>query len=289
MKHRTLLLFRHYAQDTVQDTVQGALAVFCLILPILFLCVLPSVLDAQDARSHYQKPSTLHSNTMFPEIRAYLQSVEREFDSIPTARKERLRQLATFIREQKKANQPAECIFICTHNSRRSHTAQAWAQALALYYGIPQMRAFSAGTEVTAFNERAVQALREAGFRIEIIDSTNGSANGNANMMTGSATPSLRPPANPVYAVRYAEGVPPTRAFSKLLDAAGNPQHGFCAVMNCSEAEKNCPVVFGAAHRVSLPYDDPKHFDGTPQEAEQYRARCRQIARELAFAFAQAR
>jgi arsenate reductase len=37
--------------------------------------------------------------------------------------------------------------------------------------------------------------------------------------------------------------------------------------MTCSEADKNCPIVLGALDRISLPYNDPKEADGTPEEA----------------------
>jgi hypothetical protein len=55
--------------------------------------------------------------------------------------------------------------------------------------------------------------------------------------------------------------------------------------MTCSSADKNCPVVRGAAERVSLPYDDPKIADGTAEEAATYDDRCAQIAREMLYAF----
>ncbi|MCK4776283.1 MAG: protein-tyrosine-phosphatase, partial [Candidatus Krumholzibacteria bacterium] len=59
----------------------------------------------------------------------------------------------------------------------------------------------------------------------------------------------------------------------------------FCAVMTCSQADKNCPVVVGASMRVAIPYDDPKAFDGTDQEAANYDERCRQISREMLYLF----
>jgi hypothetical protein len=53
--------------------------------------------------------------------------------------------------------------------------------------------------------------------------------------------------------------------------------------MVCTQADEGCPVVLGAEARFSLPYQDPKAYDGTAQQAEQYDARCRQIAREMFF------
>jgi hypothetical protein len=39
--------------------------------------------------------------------------------------------------------------------------------------------------------------------------------------------------------------------------------------------------------RISLPYNDPKDFDGTPQESEKYAERVREIGTEILYAFSQ--
>lgn len=104
-------------------------------------------------------------------------------DQIPAERKRVIETLAEFVRNKVKADQQVRLTFICTHNSRRSHMAQLWTQAASWYYGIPNVRCFSGGTEATAFNPRAVEALREAGFSIE--------------MATAGE--------NPVYEVKYAD------------------------------------------------------------------------------------
>lgn len=63
---------------------------------------------------------------------------------------------------------PTELTFICTHNSRRSHMGQIWAQAAAWHFGLNDVRTFSGVTEATAFNPRAVRALRELGVAIDV-------------------------------------------------------------------------------------------------------------------------
>lgn len=155
-----------------------------------------------------------------------------------------------------------------THNSRRSHLAQIWAQAAALHYRVPGVEVYSGGTEATAFNPRAVAALRRAGFDIQA------SADGNGS--------------NPRYLVRFGGRSEPLECFSKIYSQPPNPQADFCAVMTCSEADRNCPLVAGATVRIALPYDDPKAFDGNPQESAAYDERCRQIAREMLYVFSQA-
>lgn len=198
-------------------------------------------------------------------LQLYIAQRILEFDEISSTRKEELKQLAGFVQRQQRARHTAELIFICTHNSRRSHLSQIWAQTAAYYYSIPDVKTYSGGTEATAFNPRAVKAVEKAGFAVE---------------KTGEG-------ANPLYRVRYAEAAPPLECFSKTYHDPFNPQKNFCAVMTCSDADEACPTVFGAAERLTIRYDDPKAFDGTPLEADKYDERCRQIAREMLYAFSQ--
>ncbi len=203
--------------------------------------------------------------TLRPEVLAYAEGISAEFDQIPEERKRALKKIALYVKSQHSANQEARLTFICTHNSRRSHISQIWASTAAAYYGINGVETYSGGTETTAFNPRAVNAMKKAGFAIE-------------TMQEGD---------NPIYAVSYAQGAAPLQAYSKKYDADGNPTENFCAVMTCSEADKNCPVVAGASLRVAIPYEDPKAFDGTDQEAAKYTERSEQIAREMLYLFSQ--
>lgn len=185
------------------------------------------------------------------------------FDTISDERKALLSQISAYISAQVAEEQPVRLVYICTHNSRRSHYGQIWAGVAAAYYGIPHVETYSGGTEETAFNERAVAASERLGFRIE--KTTEGT--------------------NPVYQVYFADDVAAVTAFSKKYDSDANPKAGFCAVMTCNSADKNCPVVFGASARVATPYEDPKAFDGTPEESAMYEARSKQIALETLYVF----
>lgn len=185
-----------------------------------------------------------------------------DFSAIPAERKADLDALARHIREKLADGQTAQLVFICTHNSRRSHFAQVWAQIAAHQYGISPVECFSGGTETTACNPRTVAALERAGLEV-------------AAITTGTD--------NPVYLFRYAEGVPPIAAFSKVYDQAPNPTRNFSAVMTCAQAEENCPFVPGAEKRFALTYEDPKIADGTPAENAAYDTRCRQIAGEMRY------
>lgn len=201
--------------------------------------------------------------TIYGAVTKNIESYTKEFDQIPEDRKKALKKLALFVESKVKAGEKAELIFICTHNSRRSHISQIWAQTAAAYYDVPNVISYSGGTEATAFNPRAVKAMEEAGFKIKkATDDTN-----------------------PLYEVRFADDAAAIKAFSKKYDSDGNPKNGFGAVMTCSQADKNCPIVIGATVRVAIPYDDPKDFDGTPQEAAKYTERVHQIGREILYAF----
>lgn len=204
-----------------------------------------------------------NTSDMYPSIISYLRKAEKDFNKIPAERKAQLKKVAAFVTEKLDADSKANLVFICTHNSRRSHMGQLWAYAAAEYYGIEGVSNFSGGTENTAFNERAVKALQKAGFNIT--RKTEGT--------------------NPNYEVKYAANAPTIKAFSKKYTDDPNPKTDFAAIMTCSEADKNCPLVFGAATRIAIPYEDPKVADGKPNETAVYDERCKQIATEVLYAF----
>jgi arsenate reductase (thioredoxin) len=186
-----------------------------------------------------------------------------EFDNIPDARKKLLNELAQYVTSKRAKNLRVKLVYICTHNSRRSHFGQVWAKVASEYYKITEVETYSGGTEATTFNANAINALVRAGFTIE----------------TESAA------ANPVYHVHYAEDSPPIQCFSKVYDHRSNPSSDFAAVMTCGEADENCPFIPGAELRIATTYDDPKAFDHTPQEDAKYDERCRQIALETLYVF----
>ncbi|MEM8606217.1 MAG: protein-tyrosine-phosphatase [Myxococcota bacterium] len=197
---------------------------------------------------------------MYPALQRHIEQWVGGFDTIDSGRRAVLEHLAAFVTDNAGGTIPLT--FICTHNSRRSHMAQLWAAAAAAHYGVSGVAVFSGGTETTAFNPRAVAAMERAGFVIE--------------------TPGGE---NPRYLVSYADGAEPIACFSKVYDDPVNPSEGFAAVMTCSSADEACPVVQGAAERVSITYEDPKASDDTPEETDTYDARCRQIATEMLFVF----
>ena len=203
-------------------------------------------------------PTELHRDVATT-IRTW--STEGRPGTLDAERAGNLAPLIDWLAQQQSKGEPAPLVFVCTHNSRRSQMGQAWARAAALELGIEQVTTWSGGTESTAFNPRAVAALRSHGFAIE----ETGEMKGDVNV---------------VYTLGYGPGVTDT-AFSKVYSHDFNPKSGFAAVMVCSSADASCPFVEGADVRISLPYLDPKVSDGTPEEAATYRAKSEEIGREM--------
>ncbi len=195
-------------------------------------------------------------------LRATIETLLGEADLIGAERRSLLTELAAYISERLAAGGPARLVFICTHNSRRSHLSQCWARAAADHFGIGCVETYSGGTEATALAPQAAASLSRCGF--EVGDRADAS--------------------NPVVTVGCG-GAEPVRAWSKLYDDPGNPTSEFAAVMTCSSADAGCPLVPGADARFALVWDDPKAADGTPYESAVYDERCRQIGRELLYAF----
>lgn len=199
---------------------------------------------------------------MHIKIRHYLDELRDQFDSISKERKDILAKIAAYVRSKKAEGKPVNLVYICTHNSRRSHFGQVWAKASAAYYGIEEVNTFSGGTEATAFNRHAIDALIRIGFEVK--------------QMTDSG--------NPIYHVCHNDGEPSV-CFSKVYDDPRNPDSEFAAIMTCSDAEENCPFIPGVELRIGTTYDDPKAFDNTPLQDEKYDERCKQIALETFYAF----
>lgn len=200
---------------------------------------------------------------LHPELQAYVQTVLPKVEAVPDERRAILDQLAEFVVAEREAGRMASLLFICTHNSRRSHMSQLWAATAAAWYGIDGVETFSGGTEATAFNPRAVAAMERAGFAVE-------NPGGD----------------NPHYSVTFGPEAPPMIAFSKTWQDEVNPDEGFAAVMTCSQADEACPFVRGSKLRIALSYVDPKVSDGTLEEAATYDERAQQIATEMFYLFA---
>lgn len=183
--------------------------------------------------------------------------------NIPENRKETLSPLIQYIKKKHAKNESIRLNFICTHNSRRSHLSQIWAQTMAYYFGIQNVICYSGGTEATAMFPKVAETLTLQGFKILKLSETN----------------------NPVYAVKYATTEHPIICFSKEYNHPFNPSSGYAAVVTCNSADEACPIVFGAEARFPVKYDDPKAFDHTDLIDSKYAERSIQIGQEMWFVF----
>jgi arsenate reductase len=198
-------------------------------------------------------------NNFFP---ALLDTIEAlPIDRISKERMPILDKLVDYILAKIKNGEEVRLNFICTHNSRRSQFSQIWAKTAAEFYDIDAF-CYSGGVEVTAFNERAVAAIRRDGFKV---------------VQKGED--------NPVYFVFPGEDSEPIVTFSKVYDDVINAQKDFAAVMTCDHADLNCPFIPGAEERIPLRFEDPKAFDNTDLEEKMYAERSHQIGAELFFIF----
>jgi arsenate reductase (thioredoxin) len=184
-------------------------------------------------------------------------------ENISDERKAVLQPLADYVQAKKDNNETIRLNFICTHNSRRSHLSQIWAQAMAHYFGVKNVFCYSGGTEATAMFSKITETLIHQGFQIQKLSDTE----------------------NPVYAVKYAENEAAIICFSKTYNNDFNPKRNFGAIMTCNNADDGCPIVFGAEARFPIKYDDPKAFDGTDLQTEKYAERSLEIAQEMWWVF----
>lgn len=202
-------------------------------------------------------------NTVFPEIKEVVSSFN--FETITIERKNILQPLIDFIQSKSDAALAIRLNLICTHNSRRSHLSQVWAQTAAYYYNVKNVSCYSGGTEATALFPKVAETLSKSGFKIKKI------AEGE----------------NPVYAIKFASNENPIIGFSKTYDDAFNPETGFAAIMTCSQADGGCPFIAGAEKRIPITFEDPKVFDNSPEQDEKYYERSLQIAVEMFYVFSQ--
>jgi arsenate reductase len=155
--------------------------------------------------------------------------------------------------------------FICTHNSRRSHLTQIWAQTMAFYHDVNKVECYSGGTEATALFPKVAETLMHQGFQII----------------------SLSALTNPVYAIKFDENTIPVIGFSKTFDNSFNPTSHFAAIMTCSSADEGCPFIAGAEKRIPIRFEDPKVYDGTTLMDAKYAERSLEIASEMFYVFTQ--
>jgi arsenate reductase len=189
-----------------------------------------------------------------------LEGIEAKIDD---NRKEILEAIANMIDSEIQQGTDVKLVYLCTHNSRRSHFSQVWGCVASVLFGFDHIQTFSGGTVATECHPNTISALKQLGFRVTCDDLTV---------------------ENPHYKVYYTSD-DFIDCYSKANTDTVLPQHDFIAIMTCSDADDNCPLVPGAKKRFSTTYDDPKAFDDSANPVEHYKERSLQIAQEALYTF----
>lgn len=200
---------------------------------------------------------------MYTTIKSYCHNLTQQFDTISVSRKNVLENISNYIKSKRLENKPINLVYICTHNSRRSHFGQIWAAVVANYYDIKNVHTFSGGTEATAFNINAINAIKRVGFDVKKTEEK----------------------INAIHHIYFDAVENPIECFSKVYDNLKNPRKEFAAIMTCGDAEENCPFIPGVELRIGTTYNDPKEFDNTALQDAIYDERCKQIALETLYVF----
>lgn len=244
---------------------------FLLIIPYLVLIHLPKTQMRALERQHFlaqqmagsQSPSKpTRPISLLTDIHVYALSCIQEFNAIPSNRKKQLEKVAFYVKSKFTKGESVNLTFIGAENSRVSQLTQIWAAVAAGFYGIKNVQTYSGGMEETAFNKRAVAAIKRAGF---LVDGTLGT--------------------NPRYSIRFSEETGSLDCYSKKLDTSANPQKGFIAILISSKADEKQPLLLESEFRINLFYDTPKIADRTEAEIATYDNHCKQIATEMLYLF----
>ncbi len=137
-------------------------------------------------------------------------------------------------------------VFLCTHNSRRSQLCQIWGSILSKIYKI-DLNFHSAGSEKTEVHKNIFYCLSNAGVKV-----------GDNKIHFEDLTINLR---------------------SKRLGEIKAKK--FIAIMTCSDAEKSCPTDPRSIKNIKIIYEDPKIFDNSEREKEEYYKTSKSIAEDL--------
>ncbi|MEM1219039.1 MAG: hypothetical protein AAGH79_09000 [Bacteroidota bacterium] len=200
---------------------------------------------------------------LFQALSQTVDRLSRKTSLIGPYRIQRLEQAAQRITDHFTPEQTLHFAVVCTHNARRSQMGQAWLQALATYHDLPNIQAFSAGTETSAFHPNAVKALISLGFQIEGTTDTR----------------------NPMYHTLFGEALAGFTQYSKTIFDARLPQENLVAIMVCRSAEEACPLIPGAPLRLSIPFTDPGKADQTPEAPAAYLATAEEIGLTFHYLF----
>ncbi len=220
----------------------------------------------EEMKTMLEKEAPISRRGLLSQVRNHAELLATQYEMIDDEHRAAADELAAWLSARRVAQSeaPINIIVVCTGNSRRSMFGAVMGNIAAAYYGLPNLRFYSGGTSPSAFNSRTIAAMREIGVEIE---------------PTGEEAPRGEAgDPNPIHRVRWGREMEMLE-FSKKYADTSNPQRDFVALLVCTQADAACPTVRGAAKRLSIPYLDPKDYDGSPFEAAKYAERRDDIGR----------
>jgi len=84
---------------------------------------------ADRSRADSSGSESFSSEAFYPGLALLVQTLARDTSLVAQERKSELNALAQWAADRVREGEQAPMVFICTHNSRRSHMAQVWAAA----------------------------------------------------------------------------------------------------------------------------------------------------------------
>ena len=156
---------------------------------------------------------------LLKKIERYTAGVSKEYGLISSERKAELNTLADRVVAEKMKGEKPSIVFISFSNSSSSQMAQAWMQVAIERYNLKDMQVYSSGTTEAEIDKAIISAMRNAGFKIEAINSFV---------------------KNPKYLVAYSWDVNGILMFSKKSDNYQIPTSG---IINVNIDDQNASVI----------------------------------------------
>ena len=197
----------------------------------------------------------------YNQIQLFCLEITSSFKNIPSSRLQRLDEIVLEINEIFNNKKNLNFLFVCTHNSRRSQFANVWAEIAATFYNLNSIKSYSCGTEKSIVSKNTIEALEDLGLKIH-----------------------NHPNINNAFHAFYGKELF-IDVFSKKYSDSSISKENTIAIMTCTDADQNCPIIPYAKNRISLNFKDPKRFDNTSYFRMEYQKTAKEIATEIFYIF----
>ena len=150
---------------------------------------------------------------LYPELEKFFASNKKKFNSISNERSAELAKISQLIAKKKSKGKSPSLVLVSKNNSGSDQLAQTILQAAIAYYGISDVKLYSAGSSASEVDGRIIERLTKTGFKAN----ASGSKTELKFNDMGSVT-----------------------LFSKKIDDSSLPQSEFYSVVICTEGKTAC-------------------------------------------------